>query len=693
MRKKAVSFFIVPLLTAGFLLGGAFLLWAAFLPVPDIASFEERRVVQSAKIYDRTGEVLLFDLSRDVRRSVVPLSEISPFIRNATIAIEDDTFYEHPGVRPLSFLRAIVVNLTRGGFAQGGSTITQQVVKNSVLTGDKSVTRKIKEWIIAMKIERTIGKDEILTIYLNESPYGGTLYGVEEASRSFFGKSASNVTLAEAAYLAALPQAPSFFSPYGNNTELLEARKNTVLRRMKELSFITEEGYEEALAEEVVFRPQGNASSQAPLHFVFHVQAELERLFGRHFLEEGGIRVITTLDAELQERAQEIVARHALSNTDRFGVSNASLVAIDPRTGEVLTMVGSRNYFDADIDGNFNAAFGLRQPGSSIKPFIYAQALREGYTRDTVLFDVRTQFSPSCGATNFSNTFPCYSPRNYDGLFRGPMRMIDALGQSINVPAVKALYLVGINDAIALASRMGVSTLTDPARYGLSLVLGGGAVRLFDMVSAYGVFATEGVRATPRTILEIRDKDDAVVYATRPQTRVVLEAPVAREMNVMLSNNDARTPMFGANSLLHFPGYDVAVKTGTSNDFVDAWVIGYTPYIVVGAWAGNNDNSPATSNVTGSIVTPLWNEFMRGILSTRERAFFSDIPPVPDDIKPVLRGVVGYNERNEFVGIRSILHFVDKQNPRGAEPVHPERDPQYSLWEAGIRLWVNQGSE
>jgi len=686
-HKRAIAL----LFGTGFLMTGIVLLWIALLPTPDLSSFEERKVVQSTKIYDRTGEFLLYDLSQDIKRSLVPLSDISPYIQNAAVAVEDDKFYEHIGIRPISFIRAILVNITKGEFAQGGSTITQQVVKNSILTVDKSISRKLKEWIIAIKLEQVYDKNQILSVYLNESPYGGNLYGVEEASRAFFGKRANDVTLAEAAYLAALPQAPTFYSPYGNNRDRLEARKSFALQRMFELGFITQEEHELAIAEEVEFLPRGDQSIKAP-HFVFYVQEKLEEIYGPRALEEGGISVITTLDFDLQTKAEGIVNKYALSNEEQFDAENAALVATDPVTGEILVMVGSRDYFDTEIDGNFNIALAERQPGSTFKPFIYAQALKEGYTRDTILFDLPTQFSTRCDVNKFESDENCYAPGNYDDVFRGPMKLIDALAQSVNIPAVKLLYLVGINDAVTLASRMGITTLSDLSRFGLSLVLGGGEVRLLDMVGAYGVFANEGVKNETISIKEIRDKNDEVIFESSVSQKQVLEADVARELNYMLSNNAARIPAFGANSPLHFPGYDVAAKTGTTNDYRDAWIIGYTPTIAVGAWAGNNDNHPIDKQVAGFVIAPMWSEFMRVALISRPRSFFGEVPPVDQNLKPVLRGVWNTDLSGENPSAHSILHYVDKNNPRGLAPLLPGNDSQYAYWEYSIQNWLFGGS-
>lgn len=685
LRNTILLFF-----SLGLLVGGAVFVWAANLKLPDVSSFSDRKITQSTKIYDRTGEVLLYDLHKDINRTVVPIEEISRNIQNATVAIEDAEFYEHRGVKVTAFLRAVLVNISTGGFTQGGSTITQQVVKNSILTTEKTIGRKLKEWVLAVRLEEVLSKEEILALYLNESPYGGTIYGVEEAAQSFFGKPARDITLAEAAYLAAIPQAPTFYSPYGNNRDALEARKNLVLSRMRDLDFITPEEFNEARNETVEFMPQAVSGIRAP-HFVFYVQELLEEEYGRRTLEESGWRIISTLDASLQEEGEKIVAKYAATNKDNFNAENAALVAIDPKTGDIITMVGSRNYFDPEIDGNFNIALAKRQPGSAFKPFVYAQAIREGYTPDTILFDVPTQFSTTCAPASRSSEGDCYSPNNYDFEFRGPMTLRDALAQSVNVPAVKALYLVGISDAIRLARAMGISTLEGGDRYGLTLVLGGGEVTLLDIVSAYSVFAAEGVRNPHRAILRIEDSAGEVIRTYNASPNRVLEENVAYTISDMLSDNEARAPAFGANSPLHFPGRHVAAKTGTTNDSRDAWIVGYTPDIAVGAWAGNNDNSPMVKSVAGFIIAPLWQEFMNLALQQFDNTPFPEARVTTDENdKPVLRGV--WIGEGGILSIHSILYWVDKNNPRGPRPQNPENDSQFTRWEYSVLEWAAQNN-
>ena len=669
---------------------GAFITWALVVSIPSIDSFQNRRVAESTKIFDRTGNVLLFDVHGSMRRTAIPFSDISPFIRNATVAIEDTEFYQHNGFRPSAFLRAILVNLhlKEGYRGQGGSTITQQVVKNTLLTADKTPIRKAKEIILALKLEKVASKDRILEIYLNETSYGGTIYGVEEASMYFFGKPAKDVTLAEAAYLAALPQAPTRYSPYGNHRDELEERKDLVLSRMKSAQFITEDEYNAAIAEAVVFKDEAEAGIKAP-HFVFYVREYLEAKYGADVVSNGGLYVITSLDYELQKKAEEIVNKYALENEKNFNAENAGLVAIDPKTGQVLAMVGSRGYFDENIDGKVNVALTHRQPGSSFKPFVYAAAFENGYTPDTVIFDLHTQFATSCAPNDLATHDNCYAPVNYDGKFHGPISLRSALAQSINVVAVKLLYLVGLDDAIDMAQRLGITTLGDKSRYGLTLVLGGGEVSLLEMTSAYATFANEGQKRTATGILEVRDASGSTLERYEEKSERVLDAQVARQVSDVLSDNVARSPAFGSDSALYFPGVQVAAKTGTTNDYRDAWILGYTPSIAAGAWAGNNDNSVMEKRVAGFIIAPLWHEFMEYAFTKYPPENFA--PPAPEadpnSLPPVLRG--NWNT-DPSRGVHDILFWVNKNNPRSGAPSNPYADSHFTNWEYSVALWAGQ---
>lgn len=694
---------VIMLFVAGILAISGVLIWVSTMEIPDLSSFEDRRVLQTTKIYDRTGEILLYDLHQDVKRTIVPYSQISRHIKNATVAIEDERFYSHYGIDLRGITRAAYQNLTQGDLlgGQGGSTITQQVIKNSILQKDKKLTRKIKEAILAIKLERILTKDEILAIYLNESPYGGTIYGVEEASQSFFGKKAADVTIAEAAYLAALPQAPTYLSPYGNNREDLDVRKNIVLEKMFAGGFITEEEKDKAINSEVEFLPASMTGIRAP-HFVMYIREQLVAQYGEEALAERGFRVITTLDYELQKEAEAIVAKHGESNITRFNAHNAGLVATDPKTGDVLVMVGSRDYFSEDIDGNYNVTLANRQPGSSIKPFAYATAFSKGYMPETIVFDVKTQFSPACDAWSRSSQSPCYAPNNYNNSFLGPVSLRNALAQSLNIPAVKVLYLAGMNNVLKLAADMGLTTLNDPKRYGLTLVLGGGEVKLLDMTHAYGVFANEGLRANPRNILRIEDPNGNIVYENKVETKQVINKNVASMISDILSDNVARTPLWGANSLVNFPDRDVASKTGSTNNFYDAWLMGYTPNLSVGVWVGNNIPS-SMNGLSGLIVTPMWREFMDFAVEKRDKEYFTQPNIDLTNKKPIIRGE--YIDANiiqqqlldsgddtlsisNITGnIHTILHFVNKDDPNGNYPTNPNQEPQYYNWEYAVSEW------
>ena len=708
---KNIKNLILFIIAVGIFCSGLAVIWAATLNIPNLQSIDQRKIIQSTKIYDRTGEIVLYDVSKDVKRTVVPLSNISPYIPKAVIAIEDTDFYSHYGVRPTSIIRAFFANIFSLGLTQGGSTITQQVVKNTLLTGDKTPTRKLKEIILALKLEKKYTKDEILALYLNESPWGGSMYGVEEASKTFYGKSAKDVDLAEAAYLAALPQAPSYYSPYGSHKTALDDRKNLVLKRMLDTKAINQEEYDRAKNEQVNFIPRSNNSIKAA-HFVDFVKLYLDNKYGEGAFDEGGYVVTTTLDYNLQQKGEEIVKKYALENEQKFKASNAGLVAVDAKTGQILTMIGSRDYFDTKIDGKYNIATAKRQPGSTFKPFAYSTAFNKGLRPETVVFDTKTQFSTNCAPNDFTDTGDCYSPENFDNKFRGPMTLRSALAESINIPALKVLYLAGIKDTLTTAKSMGISTLGDANQYGLTLVLGGGEVTPLDMTTAYAVFANKGTYNPYTPILEIKDKDGNVIEKFNPQPKEVLPKQTTLLITDILADNNARIPSYGANSPLYFPGRDVAVKTGTTNNYRDVWTIGYTPNVAVGAWAGNNDNTPMEKKVAGLIISPMWNAFMQEVLKTYPvESFETPEPNYSFDGAPVIRGhwqggqsyiidkisgklATEYTPpelKQEVVNtdIHDILYWVSKDN-FFQKPSNPNNDPQFSRWEYGVDLWSAQ---
>ncbi len=666
---------------AGLIVLSLAILWVASLRIPALESIQERKLDGSTKLYDRTGQILLYDFSTDAKRSQIAVDQISPYAKSAIIAIEDKDFYKHHGFVLSSFLRAVWTNVTSVSFSQGGSTITQQVVKNSILTNDKTPTRKLKELILALKLEKVLTKDEILGLYLNEIPYGGNMYGIEEASERFFGKSASDLTIGESAYLAAIPRAPTHYSPYGSHVDELELRKNLVLNEMFNNGFITQEDFEKGIAEKVSFKARENTASIKAPHFVFFVIEKLSDTYGEETVRNSGWKIVTTLDYSIQKDAEEIAKKYGEINQRTFNANNNAMVAIDPKNGEILAMVGSRDYFDQDIGGNFNATLGQRQPGSTFKPFVYSVLLNKGYTDNTILFDVPIQFNPSCPADDFTTHEECYAPGNYDDKFRGPMTIRNALAQSINLPAVQASYLAGVENSIKLAQSMGIQGLTEKNTYGLSLVLGGGAVSLLDMTSAYSVFANDGMRNPYTPIISIEDGQGNIIDRQSLSPTRVLEEQTSRTISSILSDNVARTPGYGPNSPLYVSYRDVAVKTGTSNDYRDAWILGYSPNIVIGAWVGNNDNSPMEKKVAGLIVSPMWRELMDKVLPKLPDERF----PAPEegdssDLKPVLRGEVEYPAH-------SILYYVYKDNPRGPMPVNPGADSQFNNWEYSVGRW------
>lgn len=687
-KRRFFREFLLITLSLGVLCFALGIVWISTIQLPDFNNFENRYIANSTKIYDRTGKIVLYNIHDNIKRTEIPLSEMSTYIQQATISIEDAHFYEHHGFRPTSFIRAVIANITSGGYSQGGSTIDQQVVKNALLTREKTVTRKLKEIILSIKLDRELPKDIILQIYLNESPYGGTIYGVEEASLTYFNKHAKDITLTEAAYLAALPQSPTYYSPYGKHTDALEKRKNLVLQRMFELGYITNDQKNASQKETVSFERDMSNSGKA-LHFVMYIREYLEQKYGDDVVQNGGLKVVTTINYDLQKQLEDIVKEGALLNEKKFNAKNAALVASDPKTGQILAMVGSRDFFDTEIPGQFNITTASRQPGSSIKPIVYAAAFALGYTPETVLFDVPTQFSTLCDAygnplKTGTDESVCYMPENYDGLFRGPISLRNALAQSLNVPAVKVLYLTGLKNAVALAQAMGLSTITDPARYGLSMVLGGGEITLLELTNAYGVFADNGMYHKPQGILEVRDNDDTILEKFSSQEKEVLPESVTSLISSVLSDQVAKVPAYGANSPLSFGDRPVASKTGTTNDYRDVWVIGYTPSVVVGMWGGNNDNTPIDKKVAGLVLAPIWHKAMAVAIGTSSYEYFPD--PLPNtSSKPILRG--SYCSSN---GIHTILNSVIKDNPDGEYPNYPANDSQYDLWETGIQNWLNK---
>lgn len=699
-QKKMVRSILVG--SALFLLfGGGYTAWIS-KDLPDPDRLTDRKVAQSTKIYDRTGEHLLYEIFADEKRTLVSFEDIPQDLINAVIATEDTKFYEHNGIRPLSILRAFVYGVFTSKRISGTSTLTQQLVKNAILTNERALTRKIKEAILSLQLERKYTKNQILQIYFNEIPYGSTNYGIQSAAQSYFGKDLSELDLQEIATLAGLPKAPT---TYLNNMDALEKRRNFVLRRMHEEGYISEEEKNAAQAEALTLDQRFNDIT-AP-HFVLYVREQLVETYGEQIVDTGGLKVITSLDWDKQLAAEEAVEEVGSAVLEEADANNTSLVAMDPNTGHILAMIGSKDFHDDDIDGQFNVAtLGKRQPGSSFKPIIYTAAFEKGYTPDTVLFDVVTDFAASGKP---------YTPLNYDLQEHGPVSMRQALQGSLNIPAVKTLYLVGIKQGVQFAERLGYTTLSE-GNFGLTLVLGGGEVKLLDHVSAYSVFAAGGVKHAPVSILKVEDQTGDVLEEWKSEKGDrVLDADIAATISNTLSDDAARAYAFGTGSILTLPGRPVAAKTGTTNNYIDAWTIGYTPSLVAGVWAGNTDNTPMKRGFGGSRVAgPIWNRFMRTVLDGTSAEGFPE-PPANDAEKPALRGSQGgsitllvdkvtgklatsstpekYIVERSYIQPHSILHYVKKDDPRGDGPDNPADDAQYIGWEAGIADWIKKNQE
>jgi 1A family penicillin-binding protein len=689
---KYIAFLFLGLLALMLLL---FFYYTYDLPQPE--KFAENPFIQSTKIYDRTGKVLLYDIYGEEKRTIVPFDKISDNLKHSVLASEDARFYQHGGVDFESIVRSILVDLKLQSVSQGASTITQQLIRSVYLSNQKTLSRKIREIVLSIELERKYSKDQIFNWYLNEIPFGQNAYGAEAASQTYFSKPASDLTIAQAATLTAIIPAPSYYSPYGSHKDQLLQRKDYILSRMKELKFITDQEYQDAKKEEITF--SANITPIKAPHFVMYVRQYLEDKYGADYLQQKGLKIYTTLDWDLQEYAEQVV-RDADKYNLSYKANNSALVVIDPKTGEILSLIGSKDYFGKSypagcdkkasgsclFDPNYDVAtIGQRQPGSSFKPFVYATAFKEGYTPDTVLWDVKTEFNPNCSPDGNQITdqygLKCYSPQDYDGLYRGKVSLRSALDESLNIPAVQLLYLTGVKDSIQTAHDMGITTLNEPDRYGLSLVLGGGEVNLLDMTSAYGVFAAEGQKTPPVSILRIEDSNGNVIEQNNKQSTKVLDTQVARLVSDVLSDNNARAPIFGLNSPLYFKGYQVAAKTGTTQYFNDGWTMGYTPFAAVGVWVGNNNNAPTTNEGVG-LAAPIFHKVMQKLLETHPIEGFTKPDPITN-INPVLLGQFPPQDPPH-----SILHYINKNDPLGPAPQNPASDPMYYFWETAVQNYV-----
>ncbi len=702
-KKKKLKKLIAGALAVCFLLAGIFavagtIFFATTLrDLPDPDHLISRQVQQSTKIYDRTGTHLLYEFHGNQRRTVVELADIAEYAREATIAIEDKHFYEHKGYRLTSMIRAVLANVLTGNRSQGGSTITQQFVKNAILTNEKSYIRKLKELILASEIERRFSKDQILKMYFNEIPYGSTSYGIEAASQAFFGKSAKDLDLAESALLAAIPQSTTYYSPYGTHQDALVARWKMILGLMADQGFIDKDMAEATAKIDILKRVIPKREAIVAPHFVFYIREQLAEQYGDATVETGGLKVTTTLDWDKQLAAEKAVADN-IANVEKNGGSNAALVSLDPKTGEVLAMVGSRDYFDVEHDGAVNVALRPRQPGSSFKPLVYLTAFIKGYTPNTLIYDVNTSFPTLQGP---------YEPKNFNLKEYGQIAIRQALQGSLNTPAVKTLYLAGVDRVLDMADQFGYTTLKDRSRFGLALVLGGGEVTLLEHAAAYGVYATEGVKHQTVSILKVEDDKGAVLEEWQPDAgvRLVDEEPV-RNLTDILQDNASRAFIFGEKNNLVLPDRQVAAKTGTTNDSRDGWTMGYTPSLVAGVWIGDNDNKAMKTSASASAI---WNQYMRAATAGMPVETFTAPQPIVTG-KPILDGdkagttqvvidrltgklatdftPASTRETRSYNELHDILYYVNKDDPRGPAPTNPADDPMYQPWEDAVARWA-----
>ena len=630
--KRRIKHLPWPLIgTWTFRLGAAGVLFIAFLfifysrELPDPNRLLGRNVPESTKIY-AADETLLYEVHGEIKRTLVNLDQISPDLKNATIAAEDKNFYKHSGISVSGLLRSIAIDIIYREKRQGGSTITQQFVKNAVLTREKSFTRKLKEIIISIELEARFSKDDILKLYLNEIPYGRNAYGIEAASQTYFNKKASELTLAESAYLAALPQAPSYYNPSGPNFEALTARQKYVLDQMVEQKYITPEQREAALNEEVKF--QQIKTSITAAHFVQYVETYLAEKYGERMLQEGGLKVYTTLDTKMQEIAEKVVAEGVAKNKASGG-NNAALVAINPKNGHILAMVGSKDYFgesepagcvpgkSCTFEPNVNVATTYQQPGSSFKPFAYVTAFGPDhkYAPASMLMDV---------TTNFGN----YTPQNFNFSQNGPVSMRKALAGSLNIPAVKTIALVGADNVIKTARELGIQAPFKDC--GLALVLGGCEVKLIDHTGAYAALANGGKRVDKTSIIKVVSQEGQVLEEYQEKSQQVLDPQAVYELVNIMSDNSARSYVFGNNSALTLGGdRPVAAKTGTTQEFRDGWTMGFTPSLAAGVWTGNNNNTPMRRDAVQT-AGPIWNAFMRQALAGTPIEKFERPPGIKD---------------------------------------------------------------
>ncbi|MEK9208308.1 MAG: transglycosylase domain-containing protein [Patescibacteria group bacterium] len=683
------------------LIGGIVLMFAIFLwysrDLPSPGKLVEAQAENSTRIYDRKG-IPLYSVYENVNRTYVKLDKIPKYLEQATIATEDKDFYKNKGFSITGYIRGLILSPILRRRVAGGSTITQQLVKNVLLSSERTLPRKIKELVLSIQVDKRYSKDEILEMYLNDVPYGGTAIGVEAASENYFGKKVNELDLAQSALLAGLPQSPSVYSPYTGNKYYID-RTEHVLDSMRKEGYITKAQQDKAMEEVKKFKfSQRDAVSMKAPHFVIYVKQILAKQFGEAAVDAGGLQVTTTLDYEIQRQSEDIV-KSEIEKLKGYRVGNGAAVVADPKTGQILAMVGSKDYFDKNYDGNFNVALANRQPGSSLKPVMYAAAFEKGYTPSTMIMDVKTDFPNGSGGL--------YTPVNYDGKFRGPVQLRFTLGNSLNIPAVKMLARVGVKDVMQQGYDMGIEnwnpTQKNMENVGLSLVLGGRETTLLNEVTAYSVFANKGIRQDPVTILEVKDNKGHSLYKYKKKEGPrVLSQEIAFLISHILLDNNARSDAFGAYSALNISGKTVSVKTGTTDQKRDNWTVGFTPSYVVGVWVGNNDNTPMNQAIASGITgaSPIWNKIMTAVLKGKK----DEAPQKPDGVVAVQVDSFGGGMPTAGQPTRS-EYFVKGTEPTSESGVYRKRDDKIyfyiresdpvstdgvNRWQEGIDKWIEQ---
>lgn len=642
-----------------------FISFSSFLPSP--SKLTNRQIQQSTKIYAKDGE-LLYSVYQDKNRTLVKIEDISPFLLSATLSAEDAEFYEHKGFDILGTLRG-VLNTLRGQ-KQGGSTLTQQVAKNALLTQERTVTRKLKEIVLSMQIEKAYKKDEILQIYLNEIPYGGTAYGIEAAAKTYFNKSSKDLTLAEAALLAGLPQSPTRYNPF-TNPKSAKDRQRYVLKLMHERGWISKENkrmkisddeYNTALAQALDYN-QIKGSIRAP-HFVFYVLDLLTQRYGEDMVQNGGLQVYTTLDLKMQDEYQTIVSEE-VAKAKSLSVGNAGLVALEPKTRFIRAMVGSKDYFAKDFEGKYNIATAMRQPGSTLKPITYLTGFTKGFNGASVLYDVSTEFPIKDDPSQKP-----YAPGNYGGWgFRGPIQVRFALANSVNVPAVKMLDLVGIPNMVKLAQDLGIKSLNyDPRKHGLAITLGGVEVKLLDLTNGFASLADSGKYKDLTAISEVKDSKGKILEKYNDfGAREIVDSKLVWLLTDILSDNNARSLAFGTNSQLYIKNNKVAVKTGTSNDLKDNWTVGFTPDITIGVWVGNNDGKPMNNRLASGLTgaAPIWNRAINYFLKDHPNKEFVRPEGIKEEWIGTLSGMIPYEDKED----KRLEYFIEGSEPKSKSPI------------------------